>query len=90
LIVNGYKDIENRTWATRYRGPLLIQASASRPAKALIEYAAEIAHTRRIRLPDEYDLGGIVGMVHLDDCVTKHRSRWSTTSLIEKQFLEQP
>jgi hypothetical protein len=30
LIVNGFKDIENRSWATRYRGPLLIQASAHR------------------------------------------------------------
>ena len=28
LIVNGYKDVENRTWVTRYRGMLLIQASA--------------------------------------------------------------
>jgi len=33
LIVNGYKDIENRSWHTRYRGKLLIQASASLPSK---------------------------------------------------------
>ena len=26
LIVNGYKDIENRSWRTRYRGALLIHA----------------------------------------------------------------
>ena len=30
LIVNGYKDIENRSWHTNYQGMLLIQASASR------------------------------------------------------------
>ena len=24
LIVNGYKDIENRTWSTRFRGKVLI------------------------------------------------------------------
>ena len=24
LIVNGYKEIENRSWRTRVRGPLLI------------------------------------------------------------------
>lgn len=27
LIVNGHKDIENRTWTTRFRGPIPIQAS---------------------------------------------------------------
>ena len=27
LIVNGYKDVENRTWYTSHRGPLLICAS---------------------------------------------------------------
>jgi hypothetical protein len=27
LIVSGIKDIENRTWPTRYRGPVLIHAS---------------------------------------------------------------
>ena len=24
LIVQGYKDIKNRTWAAKYRGPILI------------------------------------------------------------------
>ena len=27
LIVHGHKDVENREWATDYRGPLLIHAS---------------------------------------------------------------
>ena len=26
LIANGHKDIENRSWPTRYRGPVLIHA----------------------------------------------------------------
>ena len=29
LIVNGIKDIENRTWKTSYRGKLFIHASKS-------------------------------------------------------------
>jgi len=27
LIVSGAKDVENRTWPTRYRGPLLVHAA---------------------------------------------------------------
>ena len=34
LIVNGYKDIENRSWNTKYRGPVLIHASAAKPSMA--------------------------------------------------------
>jgi len=30
LIVSGIKDVENRTWPTRYRGQLLIHASRTR------------------------------------------------------------
>ena len=30
LIVNGFKDVENRTWRTKYRGPLLIHASKAK------------------------------------------------------------
>ena len=31
-IIHGGKDVENRTWRTAYRGPLLIHASLSRRA----------------------------------------------------------
>ncbi|HDU8694716.1 TPA: ASCH domain-containing protein, partial [Morganella morganii subsp. morganii] len=27
LIVNGHKDIENRSWRTKYRGQVLVHAS---------------------------------------------------------------
>ena len=37
LIVHGFKDIENRSWKTRYRGTLLIQASANLPARRRFE-----------------------------------------------------
>jgi hypothetical protein len=29
LIVNGFKDVENRSWRTRHRGTILIHASKS-------------------------------------------------------------
>lgn len=35
LIVNGYKDIENRNWRTHYRGPILIHASQAVDAEMM-------------------------------------------------------
>jgi hypothetical protein len=73
LIVNGLKDIENRTWATRYRGPLFIHAGKSIPYESECE---EIEERFQVKLPASYDLGGFVGKAHLDDCVTSHKSKW--------------
>jgi hypothetical protein len=76
LIVNGFKDIENRSWRTRYRGRLLIQASASLPPKREFEEIRQFARERGAKLPQEFETGGIVGMVQLEDCVTSSRSKW--------------
>jgi hypothetical protein len=76
LIVNGFKDIENRTWPTRYRGPLLIQASARRPTTREMDGFRVYARDRGVMLPEEFDLGGIVGMAQIDDCVSESRSKW--------------
>jgi hypothetical protein len=76
LIVNGFKDIENRRWKTRHRGPLLIQASAGLPAKRALEEFRLFAPKPGVDLPDQFETGGIVGMVLLEDCVTKSRSKW--------------
>jgi hypothetical protein len=76
LIVNGFKDIENRTWTTRYRGPLLIQASARRPTSGEMEEFRAFARKRGVELPEEFQLGGIVGMARLEDCVEKSRRKW--------------
>jgi hypothetical protein len=70
LIVHGFKDIENRSWATRYRGMLLIQASAGRPTKRSLEEARVFARKRGVELPEDFERGGIVGMV-----------RWGIVSL---------
>lgn len=75
LIVNGYKDIENRTWATRYRGTLLIQASASLPSKAKLADIERWVRRRGVELPDSFETGGIVGMVEIEDCVTRSKSK---------------
>jgi hypothetical protein len=76
LIVNGHKDIENRSWQTHYRGTLLIQASARRPSAAEMLEFRMYASRRGVKLPDEFELGGVVGMAQLVDCVDRSRSRW--------------
>jgi len=76
LIVHGFKDIENRSWKTRYRGTLLIQASANLPARDKLEEDCRSARRRGAKLPEAFETGGIVGMVQLVDCVTSSRSKW--------------
>lgn len=76
LIVHGFKDIENRSWRTRYRGTLLIQASANLPSKDHLEEDRRWVKKRGVKLPEELEAGGIVGMVQLVDCVTSSRSKW--------------
>ena len=76
LIVNRFKDIENRSWRTKYRGPLLIQASARLPTKRELTEYRLYAKKRGVKLFEEFETGGIVGMVHLKDCVTSSKSKW--------------
>lgn len=47
LIVNGFKDIENRTWRTNYRGPVLIHAGQviDREMERLLRHWAIGIHT---------------------------------------------
>lgn len=78
LIVHGHKDIENRTWATRYRGPLLIQASKHKINAAKYAEQTDFARARGVTLPAREDLqvGGIIGIVNMVDCVKKDSSVW--------------
>jgi len=76
LVVNGYKDIENRTWFTKLRGPVLIHAGANTEdlqpeVKKYIERKLKVTH-----LPDAFQIGGIIGIVTTADCVERHHSRW--------------
>jgi hypothetical protein len=66
LIVAGIKTIENRTWTTRYRGPLLIHASK----RWYDEPVAEIEQRHAITIPRDLPVGGIVGVVDLVDVIT--------------------
>ncbi len=70
----GTKDVENRPKLTRYRGTLLIQASAKVDRTAYAEYVAD-----GIKLPPAEELvtGAIIGSVQVTGCVRNSRSRWA-------------
>jgi hypothetical protein len=70
----GFKDVENRSKPTHYRGTLLIQASAKVDQAAYAEYIAD-----GIELPPAGELvtGAIIGSVQLTGSVRNSRSRWA-------------
>lgn len=73
LIVNGYKDIENRKWKTNHRGKFLIHA-------AIIIDEDAVSNFRQFRkdipLPTAFETGGIVGMAEITNCVELSASPW--------------
>lgn len=73
LIVSGLKDIENRTWPTRYRGEIAIHAGKRVPSQSEVD---EIEKKFRVKLPSDFQVGGIIGFADLTDCVTQHPSKW--------------
>lgn len=62
LIISGAKNIENRSWATHYRGPLAIYASRVFSAADMREGQRACGRLRAI-FPGEFPTGGIVGVV---------------------------
>lgn len=68
------KDIENRSWATKYRGPLLIHSGLVYAKDAPKLFPANMT------CPEPCDItmlyGCILGVVDLVDCVSEHKSRW--------------
>lgn len=86
LIVNGYKDIENRSWRTNYRGPVLIHASSRKPTKAEVFEARKIllqSHglSAAASMPSaaHFKLGGVIGVASITGwCVEDQMSPWFT------------
>lgn len=77
LLAHGYKDIENRDWATPYRGPLLIHASKSFDRDASFEEIAQrIGQAAYCDLLESMHFGGVIGLAHLVDIVTESESPW--------------
>lgn len=88
LIANGHKDIENRSWHTRYRGPVLIHASAHKVTQEEYDIAFECVKEFEatcdviVGMPTIYDLhdlemrGGIVGVAEITGTCESSSSPW--------------
>ncbi|MGQ2966118.1 ASCH domain-containing protein [Methylophilus sp.] len=66
LIANGYLLVDDRSWGTQYRGPILIHAS-----KGLYEaYYQHIRSNTDVPIPDrdKLEYGGVVGIADLVLC----------------------
>ena len=66
LIVRGEKDVENRSWRTHHRGPLLIHAGARGHWKSFAEHG----------VPDDAERSAIIGVVEVVDCTQERTSAW--------------
>ena len=71
LIVCGIKDIENRSWPTKYRGKLLIHAS-----KKSDKGGWSLAKKFNVPLSLLNCRGTIIGEVEIIDCVKDSKSDW--------------
>lgn len=86
LILTEGKDFENRSWATRYRGPVLIHAAKGmtnaefNEAMDFVDSAFPLergeALKRRARAHNDARRGGIVGVAEITDCVRASMSPW--------------
>lgn len=73
LVVTGQKPIENRKWATKYRGPLLIHASSTYDHKGELWILDRFGN-----LWQQSDIvcGAVIGQVDVVDVVSEHASPW--------------
>lgn len=74
------KPVENRSWATTYRGPLLIHASKTFDHAG---YRWILDNRKKLYLtvpdipsPDQFVFGAVIGKVNMVDCVSSHVSSW--------------
>ena len=72
LIVNGIKDIENRSWSTNYRGRVLIHASQTEDKISSVELKQRYG----VNAPTYRPTGGVIGVADIVDCVEEHDSKW--------------
>jgi len=75
LIVNGYKDVENRTWRTHFRGPVLIHAGLKADPAGYLWVQQNFPDIPLPSFP-ALERGGVVGQATVVNCVSHHPSPW--------------
>lgn len=82
-IINAGKDIENRNWATKFRGPVCLHAAQNctrREYFDALEFIRPRCRGNRICAPGRSILkggsGGIIGVAEIVDCVEASTSPW--------------
>lgn len=80
-IIHAGKDIENRTWETGYRGPVLIHAAKGMTQQEYADFCEFFSKKvgRRGITPPSFERltrGGIVGRADIIACVREHPSPW--------------
>jgi len=87
-IINAGKDIENRDWPTRFRGPVCIHASkgmTNRERDEAMDFidrafpaslASQIGRRRSATGSLDAKRGGIIGVAEIVDCVEASPSPW--------------
>lgn len=76
LIVEGIKDIENRTWRTNFRGRIYVHAAQTNVLKVISKM-----DDQQLKLTSSHELdlhySAIIGEVDIIDCVLNHESVWA-------------
>lgn len=74
-VILGYKDVENRTWATNHFGPLMIHA-AKKFDQMGYEFIIDQFPHLEFPKPKEMKMGGVIGVVDMVGVVVEHDSPW--------------
>lgn len=77
-ILHAGKDIENRTWATSFRGPVCIHAAKGMTNREYLDFEGTYGMDPRFTVPEPEELprGGIIGTAEIVGCVCKSNSPW--------------
>ncbi len=75
LVVNGYKDIENRTWSTNFRGRIYVHAGQRMVVDDYPEQRQYITQAG-IVIPVLLARGAIIGEVTITGCLAASDSPW--------------
>lgn len=86
-ILHAGKSHENRTWTARYRGPLLVHASATMTEEDVADFTDVLEEDPRLRAAVDAAggitvrrlramMGGFVGVAEVADCVRESSSPW--------------